>query len=257
MESYSINQIINMFEQSKITTEMIIELKKDPRKGVIKLLEKREKQESILNEQRELLQSMSAFETDLFEKGFNMIAGIDEVGRGPLAGPVVAAAVILPKTFKVLGINDSKKLSYEKKEEYFQLINEKALSVGIGIVPAYMVDEVNIYQATKIAMKNAVSQLDPKPDFLLIDAMKVEVDHPQLSIIKGDEKSISIAAASIVAKVTRDRYMKELGEEYPEYGFQSHMGYGTKQHLEAISNFGIISEHRRSFEPIKRYIPRS
>ncbi|MFZ3587940.1 ribonuclease HII [Bacillus sp. DJP31] len=257
MQKYSIHQIASMLEESTIDHEFIRKLKKDPRKGVLKLIEKREKQESHIKEQQTKLDEMSKYEKDLYENGFEMIAGVDEVGRGPLAGPVLAAAVILPKHFSVLGINDSKQLSHEKREEYFHLIGEQAISIGIGMIPSYQVDEVNIYEATKLAMIQAITRLDPLPHFLLIDAMKLELDIPQLSIVKGDEKSVSIAAASIVAKVVRDRYMRKLGEEYPNYGFQSHMGYGTKQHLEAISNFGIISEHRRSFSPIKEVLASS
>jgi ribonuclease HII len=257
MTNYTIDEIANMLAQSTINPRFISKLKKDPRKGVIKLIEKWEKRQGILKKQRDMLVEMTTYERDLYTKGYDLIAGVDEVGRGPLAGPVVAAAVILPQNFDVVGVNDSKQLSEEKREALFDLVQEHAISIGIGMIPSHQVDEVNIYQATKLAMKKAILQLSTRPEYLLIDAMKVDLEIPQLSIIKGDEKSVSIAASSIVAKVIRDRYMKRLGKEYPNYGFQNHMGYGTKQHLEAISTYGITREHRLTFYPIKEGLPNS
>jgi ribonuclease HII len=254
MENYTIDEIAALLDKPTIDQNLLRKFKKDSRKGVIKLIEKWEKQQAELIDQQKQLLAMTTYERELYEQGYELIAGVDEVGRGPLAGPVVAAAVILPRQFDVLGINDSKQLSDAKREYFFQLIQEHAISIGVGIIHAHQIDEVNIYQATKIAMREAITQLKQKPDYLLIDAMKLELDIPQQSIIKGDQKSVSIASSSIVAKVTRDQYMKRLADNYPSYGFQQHMGYGTKQHLEAISTFGIISEHRRSFSPIKEVV---
>ena len=186
-----------------------------------------------------------------FEKKYSdcdYICGIDEVGRGPLAGPVMTAAVILPKDTRILYINDSKKLSAKKREELFDEIREKALAVGTGIVSPEKIDEINILQATYLAMKMAVSNLAVRPDLLLIDAVKLpEIATPQISIIKGDAKSQSIAAASIIAKVTRDRLMTAYDEIYPQYGFEKHKGYGTAAHIAAIKEFGPCPIHRHTF----------
>lgn len=199
------------------------------------------------------MKEMLYYENDLFNSGINYIAGIDEVGRGPLVGPVVAAAIILPKDFYDKRINDSKKISEKMRDELFKVISDNAISVGIGIISNERIDEVNIYEATKEAMKEAISKLSVKPEYLLIDAMKLDVGIPSLSIIKGDSKSQSIAAASIVAKVTRDSMMYELDKKYPMYDFANNKGYGTKKHIEAIQKYGIISEHRKSFKPVSNY----
>jgi ribonuclease HII len=210
----------------------------------------RKKQELQVKEQ-EHFAKMSQYEWELQSQNVRVIAGVDEVGRGPLAGPVVAAAVILSEDFYLPGLNDSKKLSEARREQFFTSISESALAVGIGIVDAAEIDEINIYQATKKAMITAISQLSIQPEHLLIDAMELALPIQQTSLIKGDAKSISIAAASIIAKVTRDRMMKELGRRYPQYGFEKHMGYGTKEHLLALEQYGILQEHRKSFAPIK------
>ena len=199
------------------------------------------------------MKEMLYYENDLFNSGINYIAGIDEVGRGPLVGPVVAAAVILPKKFYDERINDSKKLSEKMRNELYEIICADAVSVGIGVVSNERIDKINIYEATKEAMRKAVSNLGVKPEYLLIDAMKLDIDIPSLSIIKGDSKSQSIAAASIVAKVTRDKMMYELDKIYPMYDFANNKGYGTKKHIEAIQKYGIISEHRKSFKPVSNY----
>ncbi|MBM7659381.1 ribonuclease HII [Bacillus mesophilus] len=251
MKQYTINEITSILNNRTIDQKLLKELKKDSRKGVIKLIDQYEKEQQEFLLQKKHWKQMTTYEKELHGLGYSLVAGVDEVGRGPLAGPVVASAVILPRQVELLGINDSKQLTDAKKEYYFQLIQDVAISIGIGFIHAQKIDEVNIYEATKLAMKEAITQLKPMPDFLLIDAMKLELDIKQKSIIKGDQNSASIAASSIIAKVTRDNYMKKLAEEYPQYGFQNHMGYGTKQHLEAISLNGIISEHRRSFAPIK------
>ena len=195
------------------------------------------------------------YEDELEQKGINYIAGVDEVGRGPLVGPVVTACVILPKGYKLDGLTDSKKLSLKKREMYFDIIMKDALSVSIGIKDEKVIDEVNIYEATKLAMYDAINNSKIKPEHVLIDAMKLEeLDIPSTSIIKGDLKSITISAASIIAKVTRDRMLVELDKKYPEYGFAKNAGYGTKQHIEAIEKYGIIPEHRKTFKPVSDHL---
>lgn len=199
--------------------------------------------------EEERLIELSKFEKEYFEKGYNLIAGIDEAGRGPLAGPVVAAAVILPKGCLIEGVNDSKKLSEKKREKLYDDIIENAIAWGVGIKDNNVIDEINILEATRLEMHEAIENLQVKPDFIFIDAeKKVDTDKiPYLPIIKGDALSISIAAASIIAKVTRDRMMREYDKEYPEYGFEKHKGYGTKVHVEAIKEHGLTPIHRRSF----------
>ena len=185
---------------------------------------------------------------------YSYICGIDEAGRGPLAGPVVAGAVILPKDCRILYINDSKKLSEKRRNELFDIIKEEAVTYGIGIIDAARIDEINILQATYEAMRSAINNLNPSPDILLNDAVTIpKVDIKQVPIIKGDAKSISIAAASVLAKVTRDRIMEEYDKKYPEYGFAKHKGYGTKQHIQALEQFGASPIHRRTF--ITKFVP--
>ncbi|MFK4925615.1 ribonuclease HII [Lactococcus garvieae] len=226
----------------------------DSRAGVQAAIKRRKKE--ILAEQAEdeRLEMMLNFERQAYAQGLDLIAGIDEVGRGPLAGPVVTAAVILPKNCKIKGLNDSKKIPKSKHEAIFTEVQEKALAVGIGLVDNETIDQVNIYQATKIAMLQAVEKLEIQPECLLIDAMKLDINIPQVSIIKGDAKSSSIAAASIVAKVTRDRMMEEYAHKYPHYDFEHNAGYGTAKHLEGLKNFGITPIHRKSYEPIKSMV---
>ena len=204
----------------------------------------------------EKLITMQAYERELREKGVTYIGGVDEVGRGPLAGPVTAACVVLPPDFDVLGVDDSKKLSEKKREELFDRIKEKALAWGIGMCDNNVIDEINILEATKKAMAEAVAEADRQlkekgmtgVDYLLIDAVALkDVDIPQTSIIKGDASSLSIAAASIIAKVTRDRLMAEYHKQYPFYGFDSNKGYGTKAHYEGIDKHGITPIHRKTF----------
>jgi len=191
------------------------------------------------------------YEKDLWNQGYKMVAGVDEVGRGPLIGPVVTACVILPHDFKLDGLTDSKKLTEKKREEYYDYIMANALCVTVGMMDEKVIDEVNIYEATKLAMYQAINNSEIKPDYVLIDAMKLEnLEIPNLPIIKGDAKSISIAAASVIAKVTRDRMMIELDKKYPMYGFKSHKGYPTKKHVEAILEYGLIDGYRKTFKPI-------
>lgn len=195
------------------------------------------------------------YEKELWKNGINLIAGMDEVGRGPLIGPVVTACVILPKDFVLEGLTDSKKLSEKKREEFYDYIMEHAISVGIGMMDDKVIDEVNIYEATKLAMYQAVEKSKVKPEHVLIDAMKLDkLEMPSTSIIKGDAKSISIAAASVIAKVTRDRMMIELDKKYPMYGFKSHKGYPTKKHIEAIKEYGLIDGYRKTFKPISEIV---
>ena len=196
------------------------------------------------------------YEKELNEKGIVYIAGVDEVGRGPLVGPVVAACVVLPKDYKLEGLTDSKKLTKKQREKFFEIINNDALSIGIGIKDEKVIDEVNIYEATKLAMYEAIKKCQKKCDIehILIDAMKLDLSIPSTSIIKGDLKSITISAASVIAKVTRDKLMEELDKKYPMYGFAANAGYGTKKHIDAIKEFGIIEEHRKTFKPVCFYL---
>lgn len=195
-------------------------------------------------------------ETRLWSLGYNLVAGCDEAGRGPLFGPVVCASVILPHDFKLEGLNDSKKLSEKKREEYFPIIMENALSVGISIISAKEIDEINIYEASRKGMLDAVSKLSIKPDYIITDAMPLDgfTDINHEAIIKGDAKSITIAAASVIAKVTRDHIMYEEDKKYPEYEFCKHKGYPTKKHIELLNKYGIIDGYRHTYGPVKKYI---
>lgn len=193
-------------------------------------------------------QSMCIYEESAYVEGMNTIAGIDEAGRGPLAGPVVAACVILPRDTFIKGLNDSKKLTPARRENLYDEIREKAVALSIGIEDEKCVDEVNILNATKKAMKSAIESIKPVPEILLIDAVKLEnIEIRQIPIIKGDCLSVSIAAASIIAKVTRDRIIEDLDLLYPQYGFRKHKGYGTEEHIKAIKKYGICPIHRISF----------
>lgn len=194
---------------------------------------------------------MLEYENNLYKEGVTLIAGVDEVGRGPLIGPVVACACILPVNFYHKDIKDSKKLSEKKREEMYKIIKENAISIGLGIVSEKVIDEVNIYEATKIAMKEAIKNLNITPEHVLIDAMKLELNIPSTSIIKGDAKSESIAAASIIAKVTRDHMLGEMDKEYPMYDLKNNKGYGTKKHLEALQTYGPCKYHRVSYSPVR------
>lgn len=223
----------------------------DSRSGVQKAIEKRKRAIQAELDEDLRLEQMLRYEKKLYQAGYQAIAGVDEVGRGPLAGPVVAAAVILPPGCKIKGLNDSKKIPKKKHQDIYQAVMDKALAVGIGLMDSEIIDQVNIYEATKLAMKKALSKLSLKPDYLLIDAMKLDVDIPQESIIKGDANSLSIAAASIVAKVTRDKLMADYDKEFPGYDFAKNAGYGTKNHLQGLDRHGVTPIHRKTFEPIK------
>ena len=226
--------------------ELITLYQNDPRNGVKKLAQSFEKKLAALTKERERMREMFHYER-LYPE-VNYIGGIDEVGRGPLAGPVVACAVILPKNCDILYLNDSKQVPEKKREELYDEIMAKAVSVGIGCVSHTVIDEINILQATFEAMRQAIASMPMKPEHLLVDAVHIpDITIPQRGIIKGDAKSASIAAASIVAKVTRDRMMVELDAKYPGYGFAKNKGYGSPEHIAALRQFGPCEIHRRSF----------
>ena len=226
----------------------------DGRAGVQKAIQQRKKAIQADIDEDLRLENILRYEKELYQQGYQAIAGIDEVGRGPLAGPVVTACVILPKNCKIKHLNDSKKIPKNHHEEIYQEILARALGIGIGIVDNNVIDQINIYEATKVGMLQAINQLKgevTRPDYLLIDAMHLETSIPQQSLIKGDANSLSIAAASIVAKVTRDRMMADYANDYPGYAFEKNVGYGTKEHLEGLKKYGITPIHRKTFEPIK------
>ena len=227
------------------------ELILDGRAGVQAAISKRKRELQKQVDEDLRLEGMLAYEKELYAQGIDLIAGVDEVGRGPLAGPVVAAAVILPKACKIPGLNDSKKIPKSKHKEIYEAVFQNAIAIGIGIKDNHVIDQVNIYEATKLAMMEAIGQLDPRPQHLLIDAMKLDLPISQTSIIKGDANSLSIAAASIVAKVTRDQMMEKFDREYPGYDFAQNAGYGTAKHLAGLDQLGVTPIHRRSFEPVK------
>ena len=218
----------------------LAEAANDLRSGVQKAIEKRKRVIQAELDEDLRLEQMLRYEKELYQ-----------VGRGPLAGPVVAAAVILPPGCKIKGLNDSKKIPKKKHQDIYQAVMDKALAVGIGLMDSDIIDQVNIYEATKLAMKEALSKLNLNPDYLLIDAMKLDVEIPQEFIIKGDANSLSIAAASIVAKVTRDKLMADYDKEYPGYDFAQNAGYGTKSHLQGLERHGVTPIHRKTFEPVK------
>ena len=227
------------------------ELILDGRAGVQAAISKRKRELQKQVDEDLRLEKMLAYEKELYTQGIQLIAGVDEVGRGPLAGPVVAAAVILPKACKIPGLNDSKKIPKSKHKEIYEAVLQNAIAIGIGVKDNQVIDQVNIYEATKLAMMEAIGQLDPQPQHLLIDAMRLDLPISQTSIIKGDANSLSIAAASIVAKVTRDQMMEEFDREYPGYDFAQNAGYGTAKHLAGLDKLGVTPIHRRSFEPVK------
>ncbi|MEC2160281.1 ribonuclease HII [Virgibacillus halodenitrificans] len=255
MEKQSIKEIRNLFDTGEISEELFLALKNDERKGVQQLLTRFENKKRKERELEEAFLKMSTYENKCYKEGYQLIAGVDEAGRGPLAGPVVAAAVILPQEFKLPGLNDSKQLNESQRNSFYSIIIEKAISYGISIINSKQIDTINIFEATKTAMNEAINKLQPNADYVLIDAVELKgLSCLSESLIKGDTKSISIAAASVLAKVTRDRIMKDLHKEYPVYKFATNMGYGTKEHLASIDEFGITPYHRKSFAPIKDLI---
>lgn len=195
------------------------------------------------------------YERELYKNNITLIAGVDEAGRGPLCGPVVAAAVILPKNYKLEGLNDSKQLTEKKREEFYDILQKEAISIGVGVVDANIIDEINILEASRNAMYIALGNLNITPEYILSDAMSLnDIDIPSRPIIHGDALSLSIAAASVIAKVTRDHIMYELDKKYPEYNLKKHKGYPTKEHLELIKKYGVISEYRKTFKPVKQIL---
>lgn len=255
MKSKTIAKIKQLLEEGLLKEDEIAELREDPRKGVQRIVLSYDRQLKEKKQLEKRFKEMWQTEQTLYEKGYKFIAGTDEAGRGPLAGPVVAASVILPKNFNVLGITDSKQLKADQREYFFNLIKEESIAYSIYSIDNKVIDQINILEATKRSMEKSILKLKQKPDFTLIDA--VALDNPSIvskSIIKGDEKSISIAAASILAKVFRDKKMTEIAQEFPAYGFETHKGYGTKAHLAALERFGPTPYHRRSFAPVKKYL---
>ncbi len=242
-----IKSVFSNLKEEKDFEAFIDEYRSDERSGVISLVRSADKKISDIKKEIQRMSQMTMYERQYAE--YYPLCGIDEVGRGPLAGPVYAAAVILPQDVDILYLNDSKKLSEKKREELYDEIMEKAVAVGIGSSTVERIDEINILNATYEAMTKAVNSLSVKPGALLIDAVHIPQleEYKQISIIKGDAKSASIAAASIIAKVTRDRLMKELSLKYPEYGFDSNKGYGSEAHINAIKKYGPCEIHRRSF----------
>lgn len=243
-----ISEIKNIFQAAGIEElpAFLENYEKDQRSGVQALVKKAQK--TLLDHEREIARTEKMKEYEKKYDSYSFICGIDEVGRGPLAGPVVAGAVILPKDCNILYLNDSKQLSEKKREELYSIIMEKAVATGLGYVAPERIDQINILQATYEAMREAISKLDQVPDLLLNDAVTIpDVSIRQVPIIKGDAKSVSIAAASIIAKVTRDRLMVQYDMVYPEYGFASNKGYGAQAHLEALKKYGPTPIHRRTF----------
>lgn len=200
--------------------------------------------------------NLISFDNDYRNQGYRVIAGVDEAGRGPWAGPVVAAAVVLPPGLEIKGVRDSKKLTSRKREKLFDIIKSESISVGIGVIGQDIIDAVNILQATYLAMKEALRGISQVPDIVLVDGHEIpELGVKQAGLVGGDDKSASIAAASIIAKVTRDRMMIEWSEKYPQYNFHKHKGYGTREHLEALQKYGPCPLHRMSFAPVKECVP--
>lgn len=248
---YTIKELEAALAAPEVSEEFLAACREDPRKAAARLVRRYEKAQA---EHARLLK-MYAYEHEAWARGHEIVAGVDEAGRGPLAGPVSVAAVILPHDLFLPKLNDSKKLSAKVREELFDEIQEKAIAVGTALIDAQTIDRVNIYQATINGMYEAIFSLQPEPQEVLIDAVPLEnLPMASQSIIKGDAKSASIAAASIIAKVTRDRLMDEYDKIYPEYGFAQHKGYGTAQHIEALKKYGPCPIHRRSFEPVRSLV---
>ncbi|WP_102335928.1 ribonuclease HII [Salimicrobium jeotgali] len=248
MEKKSIQQLKEEEQTGVLTVANLHELYGDERKGVQQIVKRIRTKEEKKIKLKDQWDRMNGLEEDAKARGFAYVTGIDEAGRGPIAGPVMAGAVRLPESFVLYGLDDSKKLSEKDKNHFYDEIMARA-DVGIGAASAEEIDEWNIYRATKLAMKRAVLNMRETPDHLLVDAMEVPVPIGQESFVKGDERSVSIAAASVIAKVTRDRFMKEVDAEYPGYNFLKNKGYATKEHMEAIKEKGITPYHRKSFVP--------
>jgi ribonuclease HII len=239
---------------NELTDPYLVTLQSDERAGVQALVKRKIKSIEKEIAKQAAFQARFTLERDLWADGKNLVAGIDEVGRGCLAGPVVTAAVVLDEHFSLVDVNDSKQLTAEIREKLYPQILEQAVSVGIGVFSNDQIDQLGILNATKAAMVNAINDLDVTPQHLLIDAVQVPIDIPKSVMFKGDAKSISIAAASIVAKVYRDHLMRDYSEMYPGYGFEQNVGYGTKQHLDGLRELGVTPIHRRTFEPVPNFL---
>lgn len=255
MDKKTIKEINELYRAGQLTNNMINQLKNDSRNGVQNIIKKHQKHEKeLIEKEREYLR-LKDFDNQYKNNQVRYIAGIDEAGRGPLAGPVVAAAVILPEDFKLIGLTDSKQINEINRNKFYDYIINHAISYHVEVIDELTIDKINIYEATKLAMKGAYKNLKVNPDYLLIDAVNLNVKEIAYdAIIKGDAKSLSIAAASILAKVSRDKIMTEYDKIYPEYKFSKHMGYGTKDHLIALEENGVTPIHRKSFSPIRELI---
>lgn len=249
-----IAEIREILQKDDIPEEVLQEILSDSRKGVQKLVQAYMKRLEKLSREKLRVESMYEVESSFYKKGMNLIAGIDEVGRGPLAGPVTVAAVILKPHWFAAGLNDSKKVTPVHREELSKKIHEEAVDISIYSLPPEEIDAVNIYEATMMAMYQAVKNLKVKPDAVIVDAMPLHFPFPTVSMIHGDARSASVAAASIVAKVYRDHLMDEYDREYPGYGFAKNKGYGTAEHIHALEELGVTPIHRRSFEPVKSMV---
>lgn len=248
MQKLTIKEIDQLLFTGKLNEDDLKILERDKRKGVKELLKKYYRAKQETEDELKRLQKLKEYELEARESGFSVIAGVDEAGRGPLAGPVVAAAVILPMDIDFIGLDDSKKMSVKMRDMLYEQIKEEAIDIGVGIAEADVIDEINIYQATMKAMRTALSSLYLTPEYILVDGFPVKaISIPQKALKKGDSLSISIAAASVVAKVTRDRIMDKLDRQYPQYGFARNKGYGTGEHRMALQKYGASPIHRRSF----------
>ncbi len=251
----TIREIAERFANvTDVSDPLFVQFDGDHRIGVQKIIKKTLKRLKEENERQHEFFNRFKYEKELWHKGIKYVAGVDEVGRGPLAGPVVAGAAILPSDFDLVDVNDSKQLSDEKRRELVPLIQKEAIAYSCVPISSQIIDEINIYEATRVAMKKAVYKLDPQPGHIIVDAMTIANDIPQTRLIKGDAKSISVAAASILAKVFRDNLMDEYAVQYPRYGFEHNAGYGTKQHLLALAKYGPTPIHRKTFSPVLKTI---
>ena len=251
-EKLTIKAIKDRLASADLTAAELASFRQDERKGVISALNSYDKKQARLAQKQLEFEKRLEIERSFWEQGIAYIAGIDEVGRGPLAGPVIAAAVILPHDFNLVAVNDSKQLSAPLREHLYGQILSQAVAVAVGTASNELIDRINIYEATRVAMKEAVDHLAVMPSHLIVDAMQVPVALPQERLIKGDAKSASVAAASIVAKVFRDRLMQFYDELYPGYGFGQNAGYGTKKHLAGLDCQGVTPIHRRTFSPVAK-----
>lgn len=254
MKKYAVKEIKALLNEKVIDNSLLESFRVDERKGVIneiKIYDRRIAKEKLVYDN---FLAISNFDAQYRQQGYLRLAGVDEAGRGPLAGPVVAAAVILPEGFELIGLTDSKKVKEIDRKRFFDIITNSAISYEIAIVNNDIIDEINILEATKRAMHQALVGLDVQPDIALIDAVKINnLPFPSDAIIKGDDKSLAIAAASILAKVTRDNIMEKIAEEFPGYDFSNNKGYGTEKHLNGMAEFGITKYHRKTFSPVNQY----